>query len=114
MLKKIIAVLTMLFITFSLTSCKEKEEFVLDRVSVLIKSEYRSKFEAKEITIESFDWNNIKNISYQIWYEESNTGWMIVYLNKTGKKNVLDAIDYFNSLEFVKVAEKVGVITLKN
>jgi hypothetical protein len=112
--KKIIVILMITFMAFSLVACKknEEEDFLSDRISVLIKSKYRSEFEAKEITIESFDWNNIKSISYEIWYEDTNTGWMVVYLKEHGKKNVIDAINHFNSLEFVKVAEKVGVIAV--
>lgn len=111
MLKKILVGIMVVFMAFSLVACKKKEDFALDRISVNIKSEYRVQFEKKEITIESFEWDNVKSISYELWYEETNTGWMVVYLKENGKNNVLDAIKHFNELEFVEVAEKVGKIT---
>lgn len=101
--EKIIVLGVILIMLFSLCSCKEK--FAPDRVSVMVKAEFREKFEKKEFSVEDFEWDNVEKFMYEIWYDEFEKGWMVVYLKKHGKKHVLAAIAHFETLEFVEIAE---------
>jgi hypothetical protein len=83
--------------------------YLTDQVTVTIKQEYWAKFEAQEFTITDFNWNNIDKIIDWEYYSTSIARYMTVYLEKHGGKEVLMAVDHFNTLDFVASAGKVGI-----
>ncbi|MBE7088009.1 MAG: hypothetical protein E7370_00590 [Clostridiales bacterium] len=82
-------------------------EFLFDRVSILVNEEYKEAFLNKEITIEDFCWKNVERVEYGNWYANSSPecGGLTVYLINSGEIQVLNAMSYFNTLDFVYVAE---------
>lgn len=112
MIKKIICMGVMLVMIFSLCSCRD--EFAPDKVSIMIKAEYREKFEAEEFFLEDFKWDNVERFTYGKWYDKSSRGGMVVYLKKHGKKHVFAAVEHFKTLEFVEIAEVVGYTRIYN
>ena len=110
MFKKIICSGLIFLMLFSLCSCKKetKEGFSIDHFSVTVKAEYREKFLAKDFKAEDYRWDNVKEIAYEAWYDESSRGFLTVYLDKQGKAHVLAAIEHFKTLEFVEDAETIG------
>lgn len=76
-----------------------------DRVVVTIKAEYREKFDNEEFTVDDFEWDNIDKIVYGAWSSVSDTGRLEVFLKKTGKKQVKQAIKHLKTIEFVENAE---------
>lgn len=92
-----------LVMLFSLCSCKDK--FAPDKVLIMIKAEYREKFEAEEFSLDDFEWDNVEKFTYEALYDKSSKPWMVVNLKKHGKKYVLAAIKHFKTLEFVESAD---------
>jgi hypothetical protein len=88
------------------------DEFETDSVSVSIKADFKDKFLSEEFSIDDFDWENVERIEYIIWYSTSDPeiGFLTVYLKEHGKKQVRDAIEHFNTLDFVDSAETIGVV----
>jgi hypothetical protein len=80
-----------------------------DSVGMMIKQEYWAKFEAQEFTITDFNWDNIEKISYEQYFDRTPTRCITVYLKKHGEKEVLSAVDHFNTLDFVELAYKIGI-----
>ena len=89
------------------------EKYSLKYVFVCIKSEYKEKYLAEEITIEDFNWDNIDNIEYAFWSYESNHAWIYVYLKKQSPWAARRAMRHFESLDFVEFVELHGPIQVK-
>ena len=83
----------------------------LDFVKVHIGIEYKEKFLAESFTVEDFKWSNIEKIEYNMWYEFSDTASIYVYLKRQGRKQVYEAVDHLNTLDFVLYAEQIYPIT---
>lgn len=103
MLKKLIALIFVFTSLFLLISCPPYNKHL--SVIVTIKSEYKDEFEEEKITIEDLLYDNIESIEYGEWDYEHDYGLITVYLKKTGKKQVEQAIKHFLTLEFVLTAE---------
>lgn len=108
-MRKFIMMGMLLIISIFLLACesekKEEARFDTGTVLVLVKYNYREKFDAKEFTVEDFDWTNIEKIAYRSWNDKADCGSLTIYLKKHGEKQVLDAVKHFNTLDFVKIAE---------
>jgi len=92
------------------SGCK-KPDYYTDRVSVSIKTEYKDKFLAEEFTVADFTWDNVKSIKYEGWYDTIYRGIMTVYLKKAGKLQIKNAINHFEGLDFVYIAEHISEAT---
>ena len=108
MIKKIFVLVLMLVMSFALSSCKKQPPYKLDSVEVSIKYKYYSNVAAEIYTIESFDYDNIKEIEY-IKVQSRDSDYIRIHLKKTGKKQVQDAIDHLTTLEFVKSAYPTAI-----
>ena len=69
-----------------------------DHVMVLVKEEYAEKYSNQEFALEDFEWENIKEITY------NKPPFITVILKETGIKFVKDAVKHLEKLEFVKEA----------
>lgn len=80
------------------------------KVVVHIKTEFQQEFEAEQFSMQDFEWSNIKNLTYYSWYPNASEpyGLIIIHLEEIGKTRVLDAIENFNTLEFVKGAYTIS------
>ena len=76
----------------------------LDYVVVEIGSKYKEQFLSENFTVEDFKWSNIEKIKYRTWYEFSDTASIYVYLKRQGRKQVYEAVDHLNTLDFVLYA----------
>jgi hydrogenase maturation factor len=104
MFKKIVCIAVILLAGLSsLCACVEEEEFEIDRVIVYVLEDYATEFANEIFTVEDFEWENIGNIVYEQLYV--NRSFITVYLKEHGEKQVLDAVEHFNSLIFVDYAK---------
>lgn len=91
---------------------REEAEFLQrhpnDRVLVSIKSEYKEAYLKGEITVESFEWDNIKEINFPEWSDLMNTAVFDVKLKKSGKQYVQEARNHFKTLDFVESVDYEG------
>ncbi|MCL2621726.1 MAG: hypothetical protein FWD32_01690 [Firmicutes bacterium] len=86
-----------------------EDAFSADKVILLL----RKTTYYQELEIKHFAFNNIKSIRYSGPVDPSDYGYeivdfrqiIIVELNQTGKDRVVEAIKYFETLQFVKAAE---------
>lgn len=87
-----------------------ENSFATNCVSVSIKAEYKEKFISHEFTIADFNWKNVERIEYGTWHStnESEIGFLTIYLKKHGKDEVNEAIKHFDALCFVHSVEKIG------
>jgi hypothetical protein len=69
---------------------------------------YLEKYDNSEITAEDFEWGNIKEIDYMFHYTSpmANSAGLIIWLKEPGVEQVNAAVEHFNQLEFVHVAER--------
>lgn len=63
---------------FSLKACNKKK-FLLNKIFVIIKAEYYEQFNAKQFTLDDFQYDNIEKIIYLKWIEKSKKGYVTVY-----------------------------------
>ena len=111
---KKIAVLLTILLSFGVSGfgCGE-EDIYTDRVRVIVNAQMKEAFLSETITAEDFGWDNIDRIEYNIsWYENTERGALTVYLKKTGKRRVDQAIAHFETLDFVVSASYMGGIIL--
>ena len=78
-------------------------------INVKIPPEFQQEFEEQQFTIEDFVWDNVKIIIYQGWHAEylEPGGYITIYLKEVKEKEVLDAIEHFETLSFVNKAIKL-------
>lgn len=112
MLKKILmGVLCVMMAFTALAGCDlfrgDEPVYALDSVTVYIKAEYEQEFEQQAFTVGDFEWVNVDRIVYNYWLSTSSDphGTITIYLLESGTNEVLDAIEHFKTLEFVKDAE---------
>lgn len=110
-----IAIVTvMMFSLFLFTSCSRKE--IVDRIAILVKTEYKNEFLSEEISLADFEWENAERIEYYEWYDAwgeedaPEVGYMILFLKKHGKKQVYAAIEHCSKLDFVYEAYPYGYV----
>ena len=108
-MKKIAALLAILLVLgMSGFGCGE-EDIYTDRVRVIVNAQMKEAFLSETITAEDFGWDNIDRIEYNVsWYENTERGALTVYLKKTGKRRVDQAIAHFETLDFVVSASYIG------
>ena len=112
-MKKIAALLAIL-LAFGMSGfgCGE-EDIYTDRVKIIVDAQMKEAYDNKTITAETFGWDNIERIEYNIsWYENTERGALTVYLKKTGKRRVDQAIAHFETLDFLVSASYMGGIIL--
>ncbi len=110
---KKIAVLLAILLSFGMSGfgCGEEDiykEIFTDRVSVIVNVQMKEAFLSETITAEDFGWDNIDRIQYVCWFENTERGALTVYLKKTGKRRVDQAIAHFETLDFVVSASSIG------
>ena len=88
-------------------SASGKLLFALNSVSLQIEQEYQQEFEEETFTIEDFEWDNIESIVYRNWY--GSYGSISINLNEQGREQVIDAVEHFRRLNFVKDAYVSGI-----
>lgn len=110
-MKKVLVLVMALIMCLGIFTGCNKEDIAIDSVSVSIKEEYKDKFLLKDFSIDDFKWENIDRIEYRTWHSNSNPeiGFLTVYLKNHGRKKVNDAVKHFNSLDFVHIAESIGI-----
>lgn len=89
-----------------------KEDLVLYKVGVKIKSDYQQEFDNREFTIEDFRLDNIEHIDYhpfQVIDDSNPNRYIRIHLKKSGRNYVLDAINHFKALYFVEDADVVAI-----
>ena len=112
MKKRFLTILVSLIVTMVsiFIGCStNKSEFSTMWVLVDVKEEYKEAFINKEITIEDFCWDNVERIEYGSWNENLSPeyGVITVYLINSGEIQVLNAMNRFNRLNFVYIAEPI-------
>lgn len=83
---------------------KSDEEFDFSVVDILVKEEYRERYNQEEFTVEDLEWDNVEKIEYWAYgYETDGNRFLriVVYLKKAGSKNCRRACLHFNKLDFV-------------
>jgi len=86
-------------------SASKDSRYPVDRFFIYIEEDFHQKFIEQQFIIEDFKWDNLESITYDVWYNTSNKGQITVYLKEHGKQQLLDAIEHFKKLNFVKDAE---------
>ncbi len=94
-----------------------EKEIYTDRIFVFIRQDYKEKFLSQEFTSEDFGMDNIAKIDYYHWYDELSSesgyptdggGFLIVYLNTSGKSRIEKAKAHIEKLEFVREVSFLG------
>ena len=83
---------------------KSDEEFDFSVVDILVKEEYRERYNQSGFTVEDLEWDNVEKIEYWAYgYETDGNRFLriVVYLKKAGSKNCRRACLHFNKLDFV-------------
>ena len=78
--------------------------YCLGYVLAWINEEYYEKFDAKEFTLEDFDWDNASDFLYGCHYPNCNDRLLVLLLIEPGKNHVNEAVAHLNELEFVERA----------
>jgi len=78
--------------------------FAIDKFILCVKEDYHQEFIERQFIVEEFGWNNAESITYKPWYSNSNDRLITIHLIEHGRDEVLDAIEYFRRLKFVKDA----------
>ena len=107
---KKVAVLLAILLSFGMSGfgCGE-EDIYTDRVGVIIDAQMKEAFLSETITAEDLGWDNIDRIEFNVsWFENTERGVLTIYLKKTGKRRVDQAIAHFETLDFVVSASYIG------
>ncbi len=113
MLKKILILGVALIMCLGLfAGCDE--DIATDRIYITINAEYKEKFLAEDFSIEDFKWDNIERMEYGSWYGniEPESGTMMIYFKKHGKKQVKDTKKHFETLVFIDAVSFDGKQTI--
>ena len=84
---------------------KSDEEFDFSVVDILVKEEYRERYNQRGFTVEDREWDNVEKIEYWAYgYETDGNRFLriVVFLKKGGSKNCRRACLHFNKLDFVR------------
>lgn len=113
-MKKIIIFLLCFIFTISLEGCnrrKEKKEYANDSFRVFIKTSYKNEFINKSL---DFEYKNIESYYYASMVFEDKTyyGYLMIYLKKTGEKEIKKAMEYFESQDFVDHCDRIEIVRL--
>ena len=83
---------------------KSGDEYDFSVVDILVKEEYRERYNQRGFTVEDLEWDNVEKIEYWAYgYETDGNRFLriVVYLKKAGSKNCRRACLHFNKLDFV-------------
>ena len=84
---------------------KPDDEFDFSIVDILVKEEYRERYNQEEFTVEDLEWDNVEKIEYWGYWQTTN-GFrfmrIAVFLKRGGSKNCRRACLHFNKLDFVR------------
>ena len=107
-MKKIAVLLAILLVLgMSGFGCGEEDIFT-DRVNVIVNAQMKEAFLSETITAEDLGWDNIDRIEFNVsWFENLEVGALTVFLKRTGRRRVEQAIAYFETLDFVVSASSV-------
>ena len=99
---KKIAVLLAILLAFGMSGfgCGE-EDIYTDRVKIIVDAQMKEAYDNETMTAETFGWDNIERIEYFCWFENLNKGSVTLYLKRTGRRRVEQAIAHFETLDFV-------------
>ena len=64
-------------------------------------------YDNRMITVEDFQWDNIERIEYVCWFDNIERGALTLYLKKSGRRRVEQAITHLETLDFVLKAFSV-------
>ena len=106
---KKIAVLLAILLSFGMSGfgCGEEDIFT-DRVNVIVNAQMKEAFLSETITAEDLGWDNIDRIEFNVsWFENLEVGALTVFLQRTGRRRVEQAIAHFETLDFVVSASSV-------
>ena len=105
---KKIADLLAILLSFGMSGfgCGE-EDIYTDRVGVTIDAQMKEAYENRMITVEDFQWDNIERIEYVCWFDNIERGALTLYLKKSGRRRVEQAITHLETLDFVLKAFSV-------
>lgn len=84
---------------------KSDDEFDFSVVDILVKEEYRERYNSKGFTEKDLEWDNVEKIEYWGYgYATNGSQFMriVVYLKKGGSKNCRRACLRFMELDFVR------------
>ena len=126
MIKRIFVSVMCIVLAFPLVGCDlfKDPEFKYDRVLVGVVAEGQREYVEENydfledpniiyrlFTIEDFEWDNIDFIWVTRWgYNESNVHLSyVVHLKEAGRSKVLNAIDHFETLDFVTSANTINI-----
>lgn len=94
---------------------KSDEEFDFSVVDILVKEEYRERYNQRGFTVEDLEWDNVEKIEYCGYWQTTN-GFrfmrIAVFLKRGGSKNCRRACLHFNKLDFVDFSREHGTITI--
>ena len=94
---------------------KSDEEFDFNVVDILVKEEYRERYNQRGFTVEDLEWDNVEKIEYWAYgYETDGNRYLriAVFLKRGGSKNCRRACLHFNKLDFVDFSREHGTITI--
>ena len=94
---------------------KSDEEFDFSVVDILVKEEYRERYNQRGFTVEDLEWDNVEKIEYWAYgYETDGNRYLriAVFLKRGGSKNCRRACLHFNKLDFVDFSREHGTITI--
>lgn len=105
---KKIAVLLAILLSFGMSGfgCGE-EDIYTDRVRVIVNAQMKEAYDNETITAETFGWDNIERIEYVCWFDNIERGALTLYLKKSGRRRVEQAITHLETLDFVLKAFSV-------
>lgn len=89
-----------------------RKKYSDDAIIIEIKSDFKNEFMNKEFKMDDFDFDNMETFSYSKWYDTKNRGYLFIYLKKTGKKEVEEALKHLKQLSFVEECEKMPIIQI--
>ncbi len=94
---------------------KSDDEFDFSVVDILVKEEYRERYNSKGFTVEDLEWDNVDKIEYCGYWQTTN-GFrfmrIAVFLKEGGSKNCRRACLHFMELDFVDFSREHGAITI--
>ena len=96
---KKIAVLLAILLSFGMSGfgCGE-EDIYTDRVRVIVNAQMKEAYDNETITAETFGWDNIEQIEYLYWFDNTERGALTLYLKKSGRRRVEQAITHLETL----------------
>lgn len=94
---------------------KSADDYDFSVVDIMVKEEYRERYNQRGFTVEDLEWDNVDKIEYWAYgYETDGNRFLriAVFLKKSGSKNCRRACLHFIELDFVKYAHEYAEQTV--